>query len=41
LDLALRVRFPVAGGSLILDDPVVEKPDARLLGEGTWSRWDA
>ena len=36
LDLALRVLFAVAGGYLILDDTVVEKPYARLLGEAAW-----
>jgi Transposase DDE domain len=35
-DRALRVLFVVAGGSLILDDTVVEKPSARLLGEAAW-----
>jgi putative transposase len=35
-DLALRVLFVVAGGYLILDDTVVEKPYARLLGEAAW-----
>ena len=33
-DLALRVLFAVAGGWLILDDTVIEKPYARLVGEG-------
>ena len=36
LDLALRTLFTVAGGYLILDDTVVEKPYARLLGEAAW-----
>jgi putative transposase len=36
LDLALRVLFTVTGGYLILDDTVVEKPYARLLGEAAW-----
>jgi Transposase DDE domain len=35
-DLALRLLFVVAGGYLILDDTVVEKPYARLLGEAAW-----
>jgi hypothetical protein len=35
-NLALRILFPVADGSLILDDTVVEKPSARLLGEAAW-----
>jgi putative transposase len=35
-DLALRTLFSVAGGYLILDDTVVEKPYARLLGEAAW-----
>jgi hypothetical protein len=35
-DLALRVLFAVAGGSFILDDTVVEKPYARLVGEAAW-----
>jgi putative transposase len=34
--LALRILFVVAGGYLILDDTVVEKPYARLLGEAAW-----
>ena len=33
LDLALRMLFAVAGGYLIVDDTVVEKPYARLLSE--------
>ena len=33
LDIALRTLFTVAGGYLILDDTVVAKPYARLLGE--------
>jgi Transposase DDE domain len=36
LDLALRLLFTVTGGYLILDDTVVEKPSARLLGEAAW-----
>ena len=36
LDLALRALFPVAGGYLSVDDPVVAKPYARLLGEAAW-----
>jgi hypothetical protein len=36
LHLALRTLFTVAGGYLILDDTVVEKPYARLLGEAAW-----
>jgi hypothetical protein len=36
LNLALRTLFTVAGGYLILDDTVVEKPYARLLGEAAW-----
>jgi putative transposase len=36
LDLALRALFAVVGGHLILDDTVVEKPYARLLGEAAW-----
>ena len=36
LDLALRVLFAVAGGYLIVDDTVVAKPAARLLGEAAW-----
>lgn len=35
-DLALRALFSVAGGYLILDDTVVEKPYARLLSEAAW-----
>jgi putative transposase len=35
-NLALRILFAVAGGDLILDDTVVEKPYARLLGEAAW-----
>jgi putative transposase len=35
-NLALRILFTVAGGYLILDDTVVEKPYARLLGEAAW-----
>lgn len=36
LDLALRALFTVAGGYLLLDDTVVAKPYARLLGEAAW-----
>jgi Transposase DDE domain len=36
LDLALRALFTVAGGYLIVDDTVVAKPYARLLGEAAW-----
>jgi putative transposase len=36
LNLALRLLFTVAGGYLILDDTVVEKPYARWLGEAAW-----
>ena len=36
LNLALRLLFTVAGGYLILDDTVIEKPYARLLGEAAW-----
>jgi hypothetical protein len=36
LDLALRLLFPVAGGYLIVEDTVVAKPYARLLGEAAW-----
>jgi hypothetical protein len=36
LDVALRTLFTVAGGALILDDTVVTKPYARLLGEAAW-----
>jgi putative transposase len=36
LNLALRTLFTVAGGYLILDDTVVDKPYARLLGEAAW-----
>jgi Transposase DDE domain len=36
LHLALRTLFTVAGGYLILDDTVVAKPYARLLGEAAW-----
>ena len=35
-NLALRLLFTVAGGYLVLDDTVVEKPSARLLGEAAW-----
>ena len=35
-NLAFRILFTVAGGYLILDDTVVEKPYARLLGEAAW-----
>src|ERR671938_990821 len=36
LNLALRLLFTVVGGYLILDDTVIEKPYARLLGEAAW-----
>lgn len=36
LDLALRTLFAVAGGYLIVEDTVVAKPYARLLGEAAW-----
>jgi hypothetical protein len=36
LHLALRMLFTVAGGYLIVDDTVVAKPYARLLGEAAW-----
>jgi putative transposase len=36
LHLAVRLLFTVAGGYLIVDDTVVEKPYARLLGEAAW-----
>jgi putative transposase len=36
LHLALRTLFTVAGGYLIIDDTVVEKPYARLLDEAAW-----
>jgi putative transposase len=36
LNLALRALFTVAGGYLLVDDTVVEKPYARLLGEAAW-----
>jgi hypothetical protein len=36
LDVALRALFAVAGGYLIVDDTVVAKPYARLLGEAAW-----
>ena len=36
LDLALRTLFAVAGGYLIIDDTVVEKPYAQRLGEAAW-----
>jgi len=36
LDLALRLLCTVAGGYLIVADPVVAKPSARLLGEAAW-----
>jgi hypothetical protein len=34
--LALRVLCAVAGGDLMLDDTVVAKPSARLVGEAAW-----
>ena len=36
LNLALRALFTVAGGYLIVDDTVIEKPYAQLLGEAAW-----
>ena len=36
LDSALRTLFTIAGGYLIVDDTVVAKPYARLLGEAAW-----
>src|SRR5215831_11583457 len=36
LNLALRALFTVADGYLLVDDTVVEKPYARLLGEAAW-----
>ena len=36
LNLALRALFTVAGGYLIVDDTVLAKPSARLLGEAAW-----
>src|SRR5262245_11990009 len=36
LNLALRALFAVAGGYLIVDATVVEKPYARVLGEAAW-----
>src|SRR5262245_21118857 len=36
LNLALRALFTVAGGYLLVDDTVVEKPYARLLSEAAW-----
>ena len=36
LDLAFRLWFPVAGGSLIVEDTVVAQPSARRLGEAAW-----
>lgn len=36
LHLALRLLCTVAGGYLIVDDTVVAKPYARLLGEAAW-----
>jgi hypothetical protein len=36
LDVALRTLFTVAGGDLILDETVVAKPYARLLGAAAW-----
>ena len=34
--LVLRALFTVTGGYLLVDDTVVEKPYARLLGEAAW-----
>jgi hypothetical protein len=36
LDLALRALFSIADGYLIVDDTVVDKSYARLLGEAAW-----
>jgi putative transposase len=36
LDLALRTLFAVAGGYLLIDDTVVEKPYAQRFGEAAW-----
>ena len=36
LPLTLRTLFTVAGGYLLLDDPVVEKPSACRLGAAAW-----
>ena len=36
LDLSLRALFTVAGGYLIVDDPGVATPYARLLGAAAW-----
>jgi putative transposase len=36
LHLALRTLFAVAGGYLIIDDTVVEKPYAQRFGEAAW-----
>lgn len=36
LDLALRTLFAVAGGYLIIDDTVVDKPYAQRLDEAAW-----
>jgi hypothetical protein len=36
LELALRALFTVVGGYLIVDDTIVEKPQASLLEEATW-----
>jgi putative transposase len=36
LNLALRALFTVAGGYLLVEDTVVEKPYARLRGEAAW-----
>lgn len=36
LNLALRALFTVVGGYRVVDDTVVDKPSARLLGEAAW-----
>jgi hypothetical protein len=36
LNLALRALFSVAGGYLLVDDPGIAKPSARLLDEASW-----
>jgi len=36
LDVALRALFTVMGGELMIDDTMVETPDAALLEEAAW-----
>ena len=36
LNLAFRAWLTVAGGSLLVDDTVIDTPYARLLGEAAW-----